>query len=200
MNGIEKIIETIIADAEAKKEATLAAARTESEAIAERHLEELNQRNELLKTEAAAKAEQTRLRIIANAELEARKSLLAQKQALIDEAFTAAMAKLKGYSAEQATALLAQLAAQATVSGAEQVLLNAQAQTAYGQAVVDLANQKLAAAKRPANLKLAAESRNIGLGLILKEEAIEINCELEKLVWDAREALSMEVASLLFNS
>lgn len=200
MNGLDKIIETILADAASQKEQILAQAHQEAEEIAARYVDTVNQRNAQLKAAAEEKASQAKERLLANAELEARKSLLQAKQDLINQAFEQALAQIAAYPEAQLVELLANLAVQATVSGQEQLLFNPEARQAYGEQVVKAANQALKQAGKNANLSLAGTTRPIGLGLVLLDGPIEINCVLDNLIWDRRDALAQELAELLFAS
>ena len=63
----------------------------------------------------------------------------------------------------------------------------------YGAQIVAAAN-----AICGGKLTLAAETRPIGGGLILKKGQTEINCELETQVGMLRDALAIEIANVLF--
>ena len=200
MHGLEKIIETILTSADLKQSQIIGPAKAEAEEVTNRYNGIVTERSNQLEQEAKTQAEQSRERIVAAAELEMRKSVLQAKQDLIDEAFHQAIAKVAAAPEAELVTILAQLAAQAAASGQEELILNQQAHQAYGTKVIIAANQLLEAAGKPANLKLAAVPREIGLGLVLKDGLTEVNCILERLIWDQREALASEVASLLFTA
>ena len=91
-------------------------------------------------------------------------------------------------------ALLAKLAAQASVSGDEEIILNARDKAAVGAAVVEKANALLPAGK----LSLSAATGDFAGGLILKRGSIEANCTIELLVELCRGDMSAQLAKVLF--
>ena len=96
----------------------------------------------------------------------------------------------KGYG----RALLAKLAAEASVTGEEEIVLNARDRAAVGQKVVDAANAKLSGGK----LTLSADTGDFKGGLILRRGSIEANCTAELLVELRREDMAAELAKVLF--
>ena len=95
---------------------------------------------------------------------------------------------------EQYVALLAKLAAEASVTGEEEIVLNARDRAAVGQKVVDAANAKLSGGK----LTLSADTGDFKGGLILRRGSIEANCTAELLVELRREDMAAELARVLF--
>ena len=75
--------------------------------------------------------------------MEAKKTLLALKQEMISKSFDAAEKKLVSLPEEQYVALLAKLAASASATGEEEIVLNAADRARVGEAVVKAANEKL---------------------------------------------------------
>ena len=194
MKGTEKIIAHIQADAKAQADAILARAdrqcagiKTECDSqAAERYSEKIR---------AGVKACQdevdSRVRID---QMEARKGTLAVKQEMVSLAFDKALEALCGLPEEQYVAFLAGLAAKASVTGDEEILLNARDRAAVGDKVVAAANAKLGGGK----LRLADQTGDFAGGLILRRGNVEANCTAELLVDLARGDLSAEIAGILF--
>ncbi len=196
MNGVEKITGRILADAQAKADALLGEARGQAAVI----LADYQAQADKLKSDALARSEAEaalrRERAQGAAQLEGRKRLLEAKQGLLKDAFQTAVDSLKSQPKEDYTAFLAELMAAASATGKEQVILNAADRAQVGKEAVTLANRRLGEGKGA--LTLSAEARDIAGGCILQDGLVEVNCALETLVDQQKEALSGEIAQLLF--
>jgi len=194
MKGTEKIIAHIHADAEAKAEAVLdKAAQQAAQLRAEYDGKAARVYADKLRAGTAACQEQMdSVQRLAN--MEAKKSLLAVKQEMVERSFRLALEKLTTLPGEQYIALLASLAAKASVTGEESLVLNARDRKAVGQAVVKAANARIPGGR----LTLSEREGGFAGGLILSRGSIEVNCTLEQLVELARGEMSAEVADALF--
>lgn len=177
MNGIEKITQLIESDAQAEIDRVLGEARDEAARITARYQEQaaaeaadLTARNE----KAAAEREE---RLVSVAQMEARKVILGVKQEMVEQVYIQALKKLCAMPDEQYTAVLADLLAQASSSGREEVVLSPADRERVGKAAVDKANA--ASGKK---LVLSEETRPIEGGFILKDKNVEVNCTFETLV------------------
>lgn len=97
------------------------------------------------------------------ARLEARKRVLAAKQDVIEAAFEKALARLCALPREKMVPLLARLAAVYAETGEEEVILPPASRRAYGQDVVDQANQLIG----EGHLTLGPAEEGIAGGLLL---------------------------------
>ena len=193
MNGIEKVAERIRSDAleEAnaiKLEASTTAAEERQEAD-----QEARALKERLIREAEKDASALYDRLVAASDTEAKKSALAVKQALLNEAFSKAVEKLRAMPGADYVKFLASLAAKASETGTEQIILNPADRAEYGEAIVSEACRLSGK-----SLTLSEETRPIVGGLILSQGRIEINCTLDTLAAQSRSALSVRAAKLLF--
>ena len=194
MKGTEKIIAHILADAKEQADAILAQAEQQCADI---------------KAEYDAKAKEAYTERIRRgvadcqdrvdsmdriARMEARKGILALKQQKVSDSFDLACEKIVNLPAEQYTAFLAKLAAKASVTGDEEIVLNAKDASAVGSAVVDGANALLGNGK----LSLSKKTGSFAGGLILRRGSIEANCTVELLVELCRSEMSAQIAKLLF--
>ncbi len=194
MKGTEKIIAHIQADAKAQVDAILAQAELQCAEI----------KTGFDKQAAACYSDRIRAGVKACQDevdsrvridqMEARKGTLAVKQEMVSLAFDKALEALCGLPAEQYVAFLAGLAAKASVTGDEEILLNARDRAAVGDKVVAAANAKLGGGK----LRLADQTGDFAGGLILRRGNVEANCTAELLVDLARGDLSAEIAGILF--
>lgn len=194
MKGTEKIIAHIQADAKAQADAILAQAERQCAGIkAEFDSQAAERYSERIRAGVKACQDEMDSRVRID-QMEARKATLAVKQEMVSLAFDKALEALCGLPEEQYVAFLAGLAAKASVTGDEEILLNARDRAAVGDKVVAAANAKLDGGK----LTLAEETGEFAGGLILRRGNVEANCTAELLVELARGDLSAEIAGILF--
>ena len=194
MNGIEKLTQQITADAQVEIDAILAEAQEKANAITADYAQRAEKAaaERLTKgTEAATLREE---RLISMADMERRKDLLAAKQDMVSKAFDKALEQLCNLSDEDYVAMLAKLAAAASVSGKEQLIFSQKDRTRVGNAVVIAANEAL----NGGQLTLAEQTRPMSGGFILSDGAIEVNCTFETLIRLQRGEIAGEVANVLF--
>ena len=194
MKGTEKLIAHIKADADAQVNAILAQAEQQCAGI----------RGDFDKQAAALYAERLRAGVKETqdkvdgeariARMEGRKELLAAKQELVSRSFQKAQEQIVSLPEEQYVAFLAKLAAQASVTGEEKIVLNARDRETIGEKLVKAANARL----KNGRLTLAEETGDFAGGLILRRGSIEANCTVELLVELSRSELSAQVAEILF--
>ena len=195
MNGIDKITGQIDADVRREVDAMIEDAR----AKAEETLRQSEQRGEkeaadLLERGKKAAAEQEE-RLVSMARLEGRKQVLAAKQDLVAEAFDKALEQLVNLPEEECVPMLAALAAKASSTGKEKVVLSQRDRARYGKKIVTRANEPLG---EHAMLTLAEETRPIQGGFILLGDRVEMNCSYEGLVRLQKESMTAQVAQVLF--
>ena len=194
MKGTEKIIAHIQADAKAQADAILAQSELQCAEIRQRYEAQAKERYGE-KIRQGVKACQDNIDSVERInQMEAKKSILALKQEMVSKSFEKACDMLTALPEEQYVALLAKLAAQASVSGDEEIILNARDKAAVGAAVVEKANALLPAGK----LSLSAATGDFAGGLILKRGSIEANCTIELLVELCRGDMSAQLAKVLF--
>ena len=194
MKGTEKIIAHIKADAQAQVDAILAQAEQQCAAIREDY-EAKAKTAYGDKIRKGVKECQDRLDSVDRiSQMESRKAILAVKQEMVAKSFDKACDMIVNLPAEQYIALLAKLAAKASVTGDEEIVLNEKDKAAVGEAVVKAANEKLGGGK----LTLSDKTGAFKGGLILRRGAIEANCTIELLVELCRGDMSAELAKVLF--
>ena len=194
MKGTEKIIAHIRSDAKAQADAILAQAEQQCASIREDYdkkaKEVYAERIRLGTTDCQDKLESME-RID---RMEARKSLLALKQELVSKSFEMAREKIIGLPEQQYIALLAKLAADASVTGDEEIVLNARDKEAIGEKLAAEVNKKLQGGK----LRISESVGEFDGGLILRRGSIEVNCTIELLVELCRNDMSAKIAGVLF--
>ena len=212
MHGIEKITDRIAQDAQAELEAQLSQAQeradqilaeyeTQAREAVERYLKRkkgfiLASHDRVLLDACVDQREVDahRAQLHSMARLEARKRILAAKQDVIEAAFEKALARLCALPREKMVPLLARLAAVYAETGEEEVILPPASRRAYGQDVVDQANQLIG----EGHLTLGPAEEGIAGGLLLRRGPVDINCTFSMLLQRRRESLSAQVAEILF--
>ena len=195
MKGTEKIIAHIQADAQAKADAILAQAEQQCASIREDYDKQAAEcYAERIRAGVRACQDQadSRQRI---EQMEARKTMLAVKQEMVEESFKLAQEKLLKLPKEAYTAFLAKLAARASTTGDEEIILNAADRVRVGKAVVAEANKRLDGGK----LKLSDRTGDFAGGVLLHRGNIEVNCTVELLLELCRGDMAAELAAVLFD-
>ena len=199
MKGTEKIIAHIRADAEAQTAAILSQAEQQCAAIRE-DFEAKARECYAEKLRTGQKACEDRVDSMDRiARMEAKKGLLALKQEMVSKSFELAVEQLVKLPEAEYVALLGKLAAEASVTGGEEIVLNARDREAVGEKTVRAANARLAAQGKPAALKLSPAEGSFAGGLLLRRGSIETNCTAELLVELQRGELSSALAGVLFD-
>ena len=194
MKGTEKIIAHIRADAKSQADAVLAKAEEQAAQI-RADFDKQAAQVYADKVRAGTKACQDQMDSVQRiANMEAKKSLLSVKQEMVSKSFEKAQALLTGLPAAQYAEFLAKLAARASVTGDEEIVLNERDRAAVGEAVVKAANEKLGGGK----LRLSERVGSFAGGLILSRGNVEANCTAELLVELCRGEMSAEIADKLF--
>jgi V/A-type H+-transporting ATPase subunit E len=196
MNGIDKITKRILADAEAEAKTTVDEATARCAEIQKAYEQKAQETYWELVRAGVKETEQRVQRIDRTAEMEAKKSILALKQEMVDEAFEAAKKRLLGLPEKDYVEFLSKLAVQASGSGQEEILLNARDRKLYGEKVAAAANKKIGKGR----LTVSEETREIEGGLILKDGDVEVNCAIETLLNLYRDDLATQVAEIMFGA
>jgi len=197
MNGIEKIKARIAADTDAEIERLRGETETQCEEIRARFERQAQEEYWALVQAGVQKTERHVQRLDRNARLEARKSILGMKQELVSAAFDMARERLLAMPEEEYVDFLSRQAAAASVSGQEEIILNAEDRARCGAEVARRANERLRERGIQPALSLG-EPRGFSGGLFLRHGDIEVNCTLDALLELARVELSAQVAEVLF--
>lgn len=199
MNGIEKITARIEADAVAEAAVILQEARAQCSQILSDADRAAQERYWERVREGMKSVEDRAQRLGRAADMEARKSVLAFKQETVSGVFDAVQEKLLSLPEEEYLAFLADKAAAASVSGEEEIVLNAKDRELLGEKLLQAANARLTAAGKKAGLTLAGETGDFLGGLILRQDNVSVNCTVDALVAQARGDLAADVAAKLFS-
>ena len=198
INGIERIAERILRDAQTEADGIRSIAEDNCAKIgAEYEKQATDAAGEIL---GAAEKEAADLikRMKGESEMKARTALLEEKQALMDKAFDLALQEILAMDEAQYRAFLVRLACKACVTGKEELVLNEKDQKRFGKALCDEINAKLAEEGKTASITLGKVPADIEGGLKLRAGAIETNCSIRTLIEAGKDRLTPEVAAMLF--
>lgn len=199
MNGIEKIISHIQAESDSECQVILDEASKMCAEIQARYEKTASDEYDKITEKGANNSEIHIERLGHVAALEAKKRLLATKQELISNVFERAAMMLSELPENDYIAMLVRLAAEASRSGKEQIVLNKNDRARLGDTVCRKTNETLKAQSRPANLTLSDKTRDMRGGLILVSGDIEVNCSIGTLLNQYKNELSSKVATVLFD-
>ena len=132
------------------------------------------------------------------ARLEAKKSILGMKQETVSRAFDLARERIAELPERDYIAFLAREAAEAAITGQEEVIFCERDRKSVGAKAVKAANELLSARGVPGTLTLSDDTREMSGGLMLKQGDIEVNCTVDTLLDLSRGELAAQVAQVLF--
>ena len=221
INGLDKITDKILAEAQGEADRIIADAEAECARISEDFAKRAAQIKETLSAEAEREATDTVARAKAAAENRRRNLLLSARAKALDEVFDTTLAWVRKLDAEKYTdvlvgllsaALIEQEAAErdsrtlygeedALAPDAYEVILNTRDRDRYGKEVLSRVRTKLAG-KLPegflAKVVLSDRTVSIDGGLVLRCGNVESNCSLDLLFAELRSELESEVSHALF--
>ena len=222
INGLNKITDKILSEAQAKADKILADAQAECDRINAEYAERAENIRSEISTEAEKGGMEYVARIRSTAATSKRNLLLQTKSDLIDGVFAGVLEQTRNLELQKyneiligllSAALLEQLESEeisrnlygeeeALAPESYEVLLNQRDRDRSGKTVVEGVKKHLAgkvAAEKLACLKLANATANIDGGVVLRCGSVESNCSLVILFAQLRESLESEVARTLFD-
>lgn len=222
LNGLERITDKILSDAQAQADQILAQAQAECEKISADYAARADRIRDTLNGEAEMRGKEFLSRAKSTAATNKRNLILRTKSDLIDEVFDGTLEQMLALDNDQYTqlligllsaALLEQLEAEKSAKmlasdeewsepDAYLVLLNQRDKDRCGAALIEGACKKLEAKVDGEKLKrLALSDKTVAIdgGVILKCGDVEANCSLSLLIAQLREKLEAEVAHTLFD-
>jgi len=193
MNGIDKIIQRIEADAQTEIDRILNAAKDQAEEITELYQGRADAEAAELKARNEKTAAEREDRLVSSAQMEVRKTALAAKQQMLEKAYALALDKLCSMPDAQYIETVAALLVQAAPKGTGKVIFAPAEKERIGKAAVEMANEKLGG-----QLTVAEETRPIRGGFILSDGKVEVNCSFDTLVRLQKNETAGAVAKILF--
>lgn len=196
MQGIEKIIEKIIYDANRDAKATHEQTQVQINAIQKKHENETKKQINIINKEAEQKAEQHKQRSKTMADLEIRRNNLAIKRELVEMSFEKAINNIKNIDEKTYKEFIIKILVKIAETDGEVII--GKNDNYISQSVIDNAISNLAEQGIESKIKLSKQKGNFEGGFILKNGKIETNCTIDMLVRTAKRELEQEVANVLF--
>lgn len=198
MEGIEKIKEKILEEAEQKSRQILDKARAEADEMLKNAASDVEGIKQQALLKAKRQAEEEKRKILSMAELEARKLLLEAKQQMIDEAFEKACRELADLPADVYQKWIYDMLLKSDVKGEAEIVFNEKDKSNIPLELIEKANDELKKQGKAANFKVSGETRPMMGGFILKAGDVEINNTFDSMIKSQREELETEIAKILF--
>jgi V/A-type H+-transporting ATPase subunit E len=194
-----KLRNKIVSDAEDEARKIVEEGEAEARSVKEEAGARIRKINADFAAKAKSQAEEYISRQISLRELEARKAVLAEKGALIDEVFNKALEELRNRDRKGGYALTHKLLIDAIEAGDEEIVLSPEDKQAIGAAFVETLNGELRKAGKRGEVKIAEETREIRGGFILKRGRTETNASFDTLLAMLRDDIETEVANILLS-
>jgi V/A-type H+-transporting ATPase subunit E len=200
---LDKLVQTILTDAETEAEKIIAEANQEKAQIIEEARKEAERREKRILREAEVEAELVKKRELARTGLQIRMETLETKEKLIEQAIVKALEKLRVFTKEPGyKALLEQLVVDGAVGvggGELQVQIN-EADVAKLQNLPQLATRVGEQTQTETTLKLAPERLNCSGGALIKKAdgSIFIDNTFEARIARQRREIRVLIANALF--
>ena len=198
INGIERIAERILRDAQTEADGIRSIADENCAKIGAEYEKQARDAASGILGAAEKEAADLIKRMKGESEMKARSALLEEKQSLMQKAFELAQQEILAMDEKKYRAFLVALACKACSSGKEELMLGEKDLKRFGQDLCDEINAKLAEAGRPAKLTLCKKPCGIDGGLKLKDGSIETNCSIATLIAGSKDTLVPQIAAMLF--
>lgn len=193
MSGIDKILQDIKAEADAKTEEILSAAKEKADAVKA----EAQADADKISADAAARAERESDQVIerahSSAQLRQQKMILEKKQELIGDVLAKAKAALGNLSDEDYFAMIKKQASRFTLSEPGTVRFSKADLDRLPDGFENTLKEAVGA-----DVSIAQEPANIDGGFILSYGGIEENCSFDAIFRSEREKLQDIVSGILF--
>ena len=193
----EKITERILQDANSKAEEIKTETRTRVEEVLVQAQDESEKIKSQILRESEISGAEERKRILALTRLEARNSVLSEKQELVELVFERATEKLLSLSDDRYQQFIKNLLLKTAAAGDEEVIICSSDKNRITPDLLNDVNKSLVKEGKKGNLKLAGETRDIGGGFILRSGRIEINSSISSLINSIREEMGIKVLQTL---
>lgn len=193
----QPILDKIEQDAQASARALVADAEAKALDIRKKAQSKLDTMKADMVAQAEREGQEAQQRMLRMADLEDRKSLLAKKRKLLDEAFDLALQKLRGMPQKELRAFFLAQVVQAA-QGQEELVVGAEHAAWFDDAFVQEANAALEKRGKMGKLRQGQERRPGITGVILATQGTEVHTTLETLLDALRSDMEAEVATQLF--
>lgn len=194
--AIEEIIRKIELETEEKTKQILTSAKEEEKNILEKARAEADKIKEQMLKIRKGEIQENKRREITLADLEARKTVLAEKQKIVSEVYARVLERLENLEPREFRELMKKLILTIASGGEELIIAQKDKHKISPESIKEI-NQILAKQKKEP-IRLSEEVHNVPGGFILRKGNLEINISFPALVKSLREKTELEVIKLLF--
>ena len=198
MDGINKIIERIAAETREDISALQAETAVKCRSIKDAYEKTAQEEYWKAVRFGVQECELGVQRLNSTATMEAKKSILAMKQATVTQVFEEATKRICDLPADQYVDFLARLVGKAASTGLEEIIFNARDKSVHAKAVIKAASEILKKRGISPKLTISGETGSFEGGLVVRRGNIETNCTVEKLLELSKEAIASQIAGVLF--
>ena len=195
--ALDDITTRIISEAKDAAEELLAEAKAEVDQIKKQAEKRLTESKKVSKQKAELEAHSIEKRMVASAELDARKSLLTAKQSAITSAIDRAVENLRSMNETEYIDFVAAVLSEAPIESETEIVAAKRDREILERNLPKL-QKHLESAGKKFHLTLAADTREIGGGVVLRTGKIEYNASLPAIRRGMEEELRSVAASILF--
>ena len=191
----KEIVTKIMSDANAEVEKIRAQAKEEIQHKQDKLKSELARFDKETELLAASAAEDKKARVLATARMEIAKQNLQTRKKLIDEIFAKAADKIKNMNDADYVQLMEKLLIASVETGNEQIVIGKN-DNRLDANFLETVNKQL---DSKGHLTIANDKADIDAGFILRRDKVRVNVSLDVLLGQVREELEIEIAKELFN-
>ncbi len=197
--GIEEIKQKILADARESAQQIKEEAEKKAKSIVDDAKDKAKQIKKESKEKAELEAESKKKRILALARLEARKSILAARHDMMEEAFAEAVNRLSRLDDVEYREIIKEMFLSADMSdGDVEVILSPRDKKRISHDFLKGVQKELAMKGKKVELKLSDNFRDISGGFVIRKGKVEFNNSFEAVIKMQRDVMETEVAKILF--
>lgn len=198
MEGIAKIKERILEEAQEQKQNIIKNAKAQAQDIKKQYEHKAKEIVDNILDKAGKTAEEKKRRILSMAQLENRKALLKIKQQIIDAVFEKAKAILQNMPDDKYQNLIANMLINSVITGNEVVVISEHDKNRITPDFLQKINNTLIGMGKQGNLRISETPGQMIGGFILKSQDLEVNSTFDSLINMEREELETEIAKILF--
>jgi len=194
--GLEEIIRKIVSETETKVKEILTLAKEEKRNILAQAENAAQKIKEKMLKNGEEELGEKKQRQITLVKLEAQKTLLEEKQKIINEVYLGVKEKLENFSSQEYRKLLKELILKFATGGEEIIVAEKDKSKIDPDFLKDLNHELAKKDREPLSLSLV--TRNIPGGFILRLRKLEINLSFPALIKFLREKTESQVVKILF--
>lgn len=195
---IDELVERIVGDASEHAALIVEKAREQAERTADEAKRKADREYERKLAEARQSAENERDRRVAIASLEARQSVLEEKQKLVREVLDQAIERLLAMPDSEYLEMMTGLLVRVAGDGDGELIMSAGDRDRIGGQLEDMANSRLAEEGETGRVRLSDTTRPISRGFIYRSGGIEVNYSVKSQIEMRSEELEVAIVEVLF--